>query len=480
MKTKNLIGIGTLLGLSILSNVANAGQVRPNDLYNGNSVTPSSSNVYFGNGYWLAPTTFAVTSLNNLLGIVTIAGAGGNTISTSGQTITITGTGTTPQATSTVLGTIELNTDLGNTATSPQVKGQYGIPESAATTSGTQYLNNGSGSLVPVVRSGLTSVKAVATTNTSITSGTTGPYTFASSGNSAVNTVYTLAGSSDANGNPYYAPSSNTGYWARIEGTGGSYSWAVTSTSPTTAGYASLGGSTTILYYQNYSNSSASAVAATSLATSTAAWSTGLGTSPAPTVTGVASSVSTTTDSYGLTAGDRVLLTAQATASQNGIWVYNGTSSNYTRPSDYLSGSAIQPGAYVECSGGSTYANSFWGLNGTAAITVDTTSTGWSFIAGSSTSAPRLSVVTAATYAVKPNIDVYLAANAASNNVVFTLPTYSTYNGPPITIGRIDSPGSYTVTITAATGTITGYSNVASQYQYHEYVPGTSGWYTLF
>ncbi len=81
-----------------------------------------------------------------------------------------------------------------------------------------------------------------------------------------------------------------------------------------------------------------------------------------------------TIDGVSLTVGNRVLLTGQTTASQNGIWVVQ--SSSWTRPTDFASGSS-QLGAFTFVDGGTTYGSSGWVLVGATPITVDTTSQTW-------------------------------------------------------------------------------------------------------
>lgn len=80
----------------------------------------------------------------------------------------------------------------------------------------------------------------------------------------------------------------------------------------------------------------------------------------------------TTVDGVALAAGDRVLLVAQTTASQNGIWVVQ--SGAWTRPSDWQTG-LVMMGMLVDVgSEGTTWQNSVWKITTSAAITVDTTS----------------------------------------------------------------------------------------------------------
>jgi len=84
-------------------------------------------------------------------------------------------------------------------------------------------------------------------------------------------------------------------------------------------------------------------------------------------------------DGVTLASGDRVLLTGQTTASQNGIWIFNGSGSAMTRPTDYAGGSATlaYTGVSYLITEGATYKGSIWRLTTTGAITIDTTSTAW-------------------------------------------------------------------------------------------------------
>jgi hypothetical protein len=87
-----------------------------------------------------------------------------------------------------------------------------------------------------------------------------------------------------------------------------------------------------------------------------------------------------TFDGVGLSSGQRLLLTGQSTGSQNGIWVFNGSSSALTRSVDYASGSTIQAfyGLIVHViQGGTTYGGAFMRTTTTGTITIDTTATAW-------------------------------------------------------------------------------------------------------
>jgi hypothetical protein len=84
----------------------------------------------------------------------------------------------------------------------------------------------------------------------------------------------------------------------------------------------------------------------------------------------------TSIDGVTLAVGDRVLLLAQTTASQNGIWVFQGSAVTMTRPTDFPTGSTglVSQGATVVVDGGTTNKATQWTLTTTGVINVDTTS----------------------------------------------------------------------------------------------------------
>lgn len=82
-------------------------------------------------------------------------------------------------------------------------------------------------------------------------------------------------------------------------------------------------------------------------------------------------------DGTAVSAGQRVLLTAQGTPSQNGIWVWNGAAAAMTRPADFATGAVEHPGASVFVEGGATGLNTTWTMNTTADVTVDTNNQTW-------------------------------------------------------------------------------------------------------
>jgi hypothetical protein len=89
-----------------------------------------------------------------------------------------------------------------------------------------------------------------------------------------------------------------------------------------------------------------------------------------------------TIDSVALTNNARVLLVAQSTASQNGIWVTASSGSGaWTRPTDFSSASN-QNGSAVDVESGTVNIASRWLLSGTSTITVDVSPQTWVMVAG--------------------------------------------------------------------------------------------------
>lgn len=83
-----------------------------------------------------------------------------------------------------------------------------------------------------------------------------------------------------------------------------------------------------------------------------------------------------TLDGVAMAANDRVLLTGQSTASQNGLWVWNGAAAALTRPTDYATASTVMAfyGLVVDVLQGTANAGSSWYISTSAAITIDATS----------------------------------------------------------------------------------------------------------
>lgn len=83
----------------------------------------------------------------------------------------------------------------------------------------------------------------------------------------------------------------------------------------------------------------------------------------------------TTIDGVSLIAGDRVLLTAQSTGSQNGLWVI--AAGSWTRSNDADTTAKVYTGITVRVTEGTVGALTTWGMNTTGAITVGTTTQTW-------------------------------------------------------------------------------------------------------
>ena len=93
------------------------------------------------------------------------------------------------------------------------------------------------------------------------------------------------------------------------------------------------------------------------------------------------SSAPSTIDGYALVSSgsDRILLVGQTTASQNGVWVWNGTGNALTRPLDFRSGLVLTSGRSVLVENGTINARTTWsvGAQTGSTVTVDTTAQTW-------------------------------------------------------------------------------------------------------
>lgn len=141
-------------------------------------------------------------------------------------------------------------------------------------------------------------------------------------------------------------------------------------------------------------------------------------------------SAPTTLDGVTLSNGDRVLLKNQSTASQNGLWVFNGGGSALTRTDD-----TINANTFVFVEEGSTQADTAWMVTTDGAITIGTTSITWAqFGAATSYQAGNGLTLTGNT------IDVV----AADGSI--------TVNADSITVGNVPLTKGGTGGTTAATG----------------------------
>jgi hypothetical protein len=124
------------------------------------------------------------------------------------------------------------------------------------------------------------------------------------------------------------------------------------------------------------------------------------------------STTTTTVDGYSLATGDLVLLTAQSTGSQNGLWQVPA-SGNWTRPTEFATGATIK-GRTILVMKGTTNANTQWALDTpTAGITIDTTAQSWSSVG-----------VPTGTFAPT-------AGQISAGESVFNLPTNGTSDAAP-------------------------------------------------
>lgn len=88
-------------------------------------------------------------------------------------------------------------------------------------------------------------------------------------------------------------------------------------------------------------------------------------------------------DSISLSSGDRVLVKDQTTASQNGIYVWNGSTSTMTRATDADSTTKLNGGAFVFVEEGNTYATTGWVLQSPGAgYVLGTTALTWAQFSG--------------------------------------------------------------------------------------------------
>ena len=83
-----------------------------------------------------------------------------------------------------------------------------------------------------------------------------------------------------------------------------------------------------------------------------------------------------------LSNGDRVLLASQATASQNGLYVYNGSGAAMTRTADADQDAEVLTGKTVAILEGTQFAGTQWQLTTPAPITVGTTALTFVYIGG--------------------------------------------------------------------------------------------------
>lgn len=114
----------------------------------------------------------------------------------------------------------------------------------------------------------------------------------------------------------------------------------------------------------------------------------------------------TTLDGVALVAGDRVLLTAQTTGSQNGVWLV--AAGAWTRPTDYPAGGSLK-GRCIQVNAGTLYGGTLWMMTTTSTVTIDTTSTTWA--QSNATLKSRREVAISAAGLITCNFNLELATN---------------------------------------------------------------------
>jgi hypothetical protein len=158
----------------------------------------------------------------------------------------------------------------------------------------------------------------------------------------------------------------------------------------------------------------------------------------------------TTVDSVSLVAGNYVLLTAQSTAAQNGIWQVN--SGAWTRPYFYATGTPAILGTTSVALAGTLYSGTTWSVTSISGGTVvDTASTIWT-LATTGTSAPAGAAAGSATGQLQWNNAGLLGASAG---VVYTDATRSLAIGSGAVNGIVTT-GTVGATSTGLTITIQG------------------------
>lgn len=154
----------------------------------------------------------------------------------------------------------------------------------------------------------------------------------------------------------------------------------------------------------------------------------------------------TAIDGVTLANGDRVLLKNQSTASQNGIYDFNGSASALTRSADADTDVELKPGSQVFVSEGTTLGDTTWQLTTNAPIVVGTTSQTWAQTGSSGTTYTNgngLSL-SSGTFSVLPDPSgglavsasgVAIASSAAGNGLTLTSGVLAVVAGTGITVG---------------------------------------------
>lgn len=153
----------------------------------------------------------------------------------------------------------------------------------------------------------------------------------------------------------------------------------------------------------------------------------------------------TSIDGVTLANGDRILLTAQSTGSQNGIYDFNGSGSALTRSADADSDAEVKPGSQVFVSEGTVNGNATYQLTTDGPITVGTTAQTWAQTggAGASYTAGNGLTLAGSSFSVNPASGgglavsasgVAIAAAAAGNGLTLTAGVLAVGSGTGLSV----------------------------------------------
>ncbi len=165
------------------------------------------------------------------------------------------------------------------------------------------------------------------------------------------------------------------------------------------------------------------------------------------------SSPGATIDGYTAVNGDRILLVGQTTASENGIWIFNGSAAALTRAPDANSSTNLAAGALTFITGGSTNVDKQFVLITTGTITVGTTSQSWTQFGGGTTySAGNGLSLASTTFSVTPapsgGITVSGSGVAVDTTIVARKATFNVGDGTSTAITLTHNLGTNDVQVT--------------------------------
>lgn len=164
-------------------------------------------------------------------------------------------------------------------------------------------------------------------------------------------------------------------------------------------------------------------------------------------------------DGVTLAADDRVLVQAQAAASQNGLYRVltpgTGATGTWIRAIDFDTDAEVHAGDVVIVAEGTLYADSLWELATNDPIVVGTTGLSFALQSSSGGIAGDLAIRTLSASGSLVGTDDVVRLNATAAPVVLTLTDATTRPGRAITVKRV-STGANGTTIAAASGQTVG------------------------